>query len=56
MARPSRDMIRTNMYLPVKLKDAMKMLAKKQGRSYSDMVRQVMTEYVKTEITKLKNG
>lgn len=56
MTRPNRNMIRTNLYLPADLKTAMKALAKHQGTTYSEMVRRVMTNYVKTEIPKIKRG
>ena len=56
MTRPNRNMVRTNLYLPRKLKDAMAKLAKRQGRSYSEMIRQVMTAYIKAEIDKIKKN
>ena len=56
MTRPNRDMVRVNLYLPRKLKDVLTKLAKRQNRSYSEIVRQVMTDYVKDEINKIKKN
>ena len=55
MPRPKRDVTRVNMYLQNKVLAALKILAKKRGVPYAEVVRQALRQYVIDEV-KRENG
>jgi hypothetical protein len=54
MARINRNMVRTNVYLPEKVKTIYQKLAKTLGRPYSELVREDLTRGLKLRLAESK--
>ena len=50
------DKIRLNFFVPEKLHVATKALAKRRGTNVSQVIRDALLEYVRTELQKEKSG
>lgn len=55
MPRKNNSMVRTNIFLPTKLKEILKKLAKRRNVPYAVLVREALTGYAKAEVSRLQS-
>lgn len=56
MARPKTDNKRINVFMEPKVLDALKVLAKRRGTTYSELIRTAAREYVVTELKRERDA
>lgn len=54
MPRPNRQMVRTSIFLPTRLKPILAQLAARKGITSAALLRKVITHYVKAEVKKIQ--
>ena len=54
MPRPNRQMVRTSIFLPTRLKPLLAQLAERKGMTSAALLRKVIVHYVKSEIKKIQ--